>query len=115
MLADIELTGVVADNDGVRQKTMRLDAAPQGALGGDRHGIWAQSRDAQPVEMGVPRRAIGEDAIGMLGQAADDVKPLFRRERDQDVQFLAERTERAGTSSSRSRANRPGAGREARG
>jgi hypothetical protein len=28
---------VVADDDGVGQKSVRLDAAPQGALGGERH------------------------------------------------------------------------------
>ena len=74
MLTDIELAGIVADDHGVGQQAMRLDAAPQGALGGDQHGIGidAESRDAEPVEMGVPGRAIGEGAIGMLGQAGDD-------------------------------------------
>src|SRR5450755_2069243 len=32
VLADIELTGIVADDDGVGQEAMRLDTAPQGAL-----------------------------------------------------------------------------------
>src|ERR1700674_4539247 len=39
VLADIELTGVVADNDGVGQEAMQLDAAPRGALGGEHDGI----------------------------------------------------------------------------
>ena len=37
VLTDDELAGVVADNDRVGQKTMRFDAAPQGAFGGDPH------------------------------------------------------------------------------
>jgi hypothetical protein len=32
VLADIELTGIVADDDGVGQEAMRLDTAPQGVL-----------------------------------------------------------------------------------
>jgi hypothetical protein len=31
MLAEVELTGVITDDDGIGQKAMRLDAAPQGA------------------------------------------------------------------------------------
>src|SRR5712691_3800631 len=44
--ADIELTGVVTDNNGVGEKTVRLDAAPQGALGGDQHRIGAHLESA---------------------------------------------------------------------
>jgi len=38
------------------------------ALGGDRHGIGMnlERGEAEPLRMGVPRRAIGEDAILML-------------------------------------------------
>ena len=39
MLADIELTGVVADNYGVGEEAVRLDAAPQRRLGGDHRGV----------------------------------------------------------------------------
>ena len=65
MLADIELAGVVADDHGVGEQAMRLDAAPQSALGGDQHGIGMdlQGGDAEPLQMSVPGRAIGEDAI----------------------------------------------------
>ena len=35
MPTDDELTGIVADDDGIAQEAMRLDAAPQRALGGD--------------------------------------------------------------------------------
>src|SRR5215831_16586586 len=39
MLADVELTGVVADDHAVGQEAMRFDAAPQGSLGGHHDGI----------------------------------------------------------------------------
>jgi len=74
MLADIELAGVVADDHGVGEQAMRLEAAPQSAFGGDQRGIGMdlEGADAEPVQMSVPRRPIGEDAIGMLAQAGDD-------------------------------------------
>ena len=74
MRADIELAGVVADDHGVGEQAMRLDAAPQSAFGGDQHGIGMdlEGGDAEPLQMSVPRRAIGEDAILMLAQAGDD-------------------------------------------
>ena len=55
MRADVELPGVIADDDGVGQEAMRLDAAPQGALGGDhdRIGVDLESRDAEAVEIAV--------------------------------------------------------------
>src|SRR5207253_6204273 len=37
MLADIELTGVVANDHGVGEEAVRLDAAPQRRLGGHHH------------------------------------------------------------------------------
>ena len=74
MRADIELAGVVADDHGVGEQAMRLDAAPQSAFGGNQHGIGMdlEGGDAEPLQMSVPRRAIGEDAILMLAQAGDD-------------------------------------------
>src|SRR4051794_14483570 len=36
--ADRELAGIVADQDGIRQEAVGLDAAPQCPLGGDQHG-----------------------------------------------------------------------------
>ena len=73
MLADIELTGVVTDNHRVGQKAMRLDAAPQRSLGGNHDGIGIdpESHYAKPVEMRSPGCLIGEDPIGMFGQAGD--------------------------------------------
>src|ERR1700752_3705509 len=52
---------------------MRLDAAPQGALGGDGHGIGVdpESRDAELVEVDVPCGLTGEEPVGMFGQAGD--------------------------------------------
>src|SRR5271168_476461 len=72
--ADVELASVVADNHGIGEQAMRLDAAPQSAFAGDQHGIGAdlQSRDAEPIQMDVPGRPVGEDAIGMLAEAGDD-------------------------------------------
>src|SRR5882757_568849 len=73
VLTDVELTGVVADDDGIWQKAMRLDAAPQGALGGnhDRIGRDLESRDAKSVEMCGPGAPIGEDFVLMFGQSGD--------------------------------------------
>src|SRR6267142_6483093 len=39
VLTDVELPGIVADNHGVGQEAVRLDAAPQRSLGGDQHRI----------------------------------------------------------------------------
>ena len=52
---------------------MRLDAAPQGALGGDhdRIGVDLESRDAEAVEMSGPGDLAGEEALRMFGQAGD--------------------------------------------
>src|SRR5262249_11914446 len=73
MLADVKLTGVVADNHGVGQEAMRLDAAPQRSLGGHHKGIGMalESRNAKPIEMRGPGSLIGEDPVGMFGEAGD--------------------------------------------
>jgi SRSO17 transposase len=73
VLADIELTGVVTDDDGIGQKAMRLDAAPQGSFGSNHDGIGIdlESQDAKPVEMRSPGELIGEDLVRMFGQARD--------------------------------------------
>jgi hypothetical protein len=39
MLADVELTGIVAQHYGVVQKLMRVDAAPQSPLGGNQYQV----------------------------------------------------------------------------
>src|SRR6516225_3300504 len=73
MLANIELTGVVADDDSVGQKAVRLDAAPQGALGGDQDRIWLHFErcNAKPFEMRGPGRPIGEEPVRVFGQKGD--------------------------------------------
>jgi hypothetical protein len=50
---------------------MRLDAAPQGALGGNHHGVGIdfKRRDAEPIKMGSPSGLI-EVFVRVLGQAA---------------------------------------------
>src|SRR5713101_7637737 len=65
--ADIELPGIIADDDGVGQEAMRLDAAPQGALAGDQYriGVDLESRDAEAVEMCGPGDLAGEEPLGM--------------------------------------------------
>ena len=73
VLADIELTGIVADNHRVGQKAMRLDAAPQRPIGGDQHriGVDPKRRDAELFKVCVPGLLISEAAVGMFGQASD--------------------------------------------
>src|ERR1700694_1054160 len=67
MPADIELAGVVADDDALAQETVGLDAAPQRALGGDQHrvGIDLEGRDPELLKVCVPGRLIGEAAVAM--------------------------------------------------
>ena len=39
VLADVELTGVIADDHGVGKEAVRFDAAPQRPLGGNHHRV----------------------------------------------------------------------------
>ena len=66
MLADIELTGVVADDDGVGEEAVRPDAAPQRPLGRDHHGIRIdlEGRDAERFKMCVPGLATDKATLG---------------------------------------------------
>ena len=75
VVADIELAGVVADDDGVGQKAVGLDAAPQGALGGDRDriGLDRERGDAERFQVGGPSRLIRKAAVLMVRQAVDHV------------------------------------------
>jgi hypothetical protein len=74
MAADRKLASILANQNGVRQEAVRLDAAPQRSLGGDqrRVGRHRQRRDAKPIEVGLPGGLIGEGLVGMLGQTLDD-------------------------------------------
>ncbi len=67
MRADLELTGIIADDHRCGQQIMGLDTAPQRRLGGDQHRIGAHLEfgNAELVEMGmkpVDRRNSGRDA-----------------------------------------------------
>ena len=73
VLADIELTGIVANDHGVAEKAMGFDTAPQRGFGSDEHriGIDLERRDSELVEMGAPGCLIGKASVGMLDQASD--------------------------------------------
>ena len=87
VLADIELTGVVTDDDGVGQKVMGFDAAPQGAFGGDRDRIGGdfERRDAEPIEMCGPGCVIGEELVRVLGHGPRRGSRSGRRSTDAPV------------------------------
>jgi hypothetical protein len=78
MPADIELASIVAEDDGVGEEAMRLDAAPQRALGRKPHRILHRlqirldaGRDAQTGQMRHPSRAIDKMPVRPLGQPCD--------------------------------------------
>ena len=73
VLADVELPGVIAQHHGVAQEFVRLNAAPQCALGGDLHRIGrdVQRGEAEPVEMRQPCLLISEACLRFGHQAGD--------------------------------------------
>ncbi len=73
MPAEIEPAGVIADHRCRGQQTMRPDAAPQGAFGGegDRVVTAFECGDAEPVEMPLPAEAVGEPGLSMAGEPGD--------------------------------------------
>jgi hypothetical protein len=75
--ADIELTGVIADDDGLGQKAVCLYTGPERAFRGDPHRVlndrqtgFDAGRDAQLIEMRRPRLLVGEVRVGRPGQKA---------------------------------------------
>jgi hypothetical protein len=76
MAADVELTGVVADDDGVGEEAVIKDAAPQRALGGDAHRIGSdhEPAEAETIEVGRPGGVVGE-ASGLAGLEPGDQRP----------------------------------------
>ena len=89
--ADIELTRVVAQHDGVTQEVVRLNAAPKRALGRDLNWIGSRSepmprkavsglgrnvqrREAQTSEMRQPGGPIGEACLWFSRQTADQFR-----------------------------------------
>ena len=78
MPADIELTGVVAEDHGVGQQSVRLDGAPQSAFGGDPHrlGMDVQGGNAKLLQVGHPGPFTGKapgftPVAGRFGQAGN--------------------------------------------
>ena len=70
MATDVELAGIVADDHGILEEAMGLDAAPQRALGGDLDRIrrHVESGDVEPTQMRQPCGPIGEALVVMFGQ-----------------------------------------------
>ena len=73
MPTDDELTGIIADHDGIAQEAMVMDAAPQSALGGDLHRVRGdlQSADTQAIEMDLPGGLMDKACLRLRRQLAD--------------------------------------------
>ena len=73
MPADVELPGVVAQNHGIAQKFVRLNAAPQRRFGGDPGRVRRdlQRVEAQPVEMCLPGGLVAEPCLRFSLQTGD--------------------------------------------
>ena len=73
MIADVELAGVVTDDDRVDQQPVRGDAAPKGPLGGDPNRIRLdlEDADAKPLQMSLPGHFIGKAACFLVDQCVD--------------------------------------------
>jgi hypothetical protein len=74
MLADVELSCIVAQHHGVVQETVCMDATPLSPLGGDKHGVLDDCHtspggrdDANPVQMCLPRCLIDEVRFSRFG------------------------------------------------
>ena len=74
--ADVELAGVVADDDGILEQAMGDHAAPQRAFGGDlqRIGMHPEPGDAEALEMGHPRLLVFE-ALAFVPSEPGDHQP----------------------------------------
>jgi hypothetical protein len=75
---DGELPSVIAQQHGVMQEAVRMDAAPFGPFGSDLRGVLDDRHtgpfgrgDAKLVEMRLPRSLIGEMRHAGLGQTSD--------------------------------------------
>lgn len=69
--AGIELAGIVAQDDRLAPVSMRGDAAPQRALGGDarRREAAVEAGNAEPLQMRRPGRGGGEEPHRAVGQS----------------------------------------------
>lgn len=74
MDADVELAGVVGDDDHALEEPVCPDRSPQRPFGGDGHRIRGRfhAGNAQVIQVGVPSRRVGELPLGMAFQLADD-------------------------------------------
>src|SRR5271166_2209700 len=73
MVANVELPGIVTQHNRVAQEFMRLDTAPQGALGGDPNRVWrgAQRGETEQLKVFLPRALIGETGLRFIPQPGD--------------------------------------------
>lgn len=94
-LSDVELPGVVAQHHAVGEQPVRVDAAPQGALGGDAYRVRrdVQRGETEPVEVRQPGCLIGEFRPRLRRQAGDqrqgDVSSPARRTSNASAEKLA--------------------------
>src|SRR5690349_1430698 len=74
MAPDQELTRIIANDHRPGQQAVRLDRAPERALGGDAHRVRRDSQrgDAQPLKMGLPGRPIQEGVLRTRGQSLNE-------------------------------------------
>ena len=73
VLAEAELAGIVGDDHRPGQQAMRLDRAPERALGGDPHRVGGdrQAVDAEGGEVRLPGGLVGKDLRRMRRQEFD--------------------------------------------
>ena len=74
MASHCELSGIVTQHHGVAQEVVRVDAAPDGPLSSNLHGIWrrGQSGEAKSVEVCRPGGMISKDRFRRSGQPGDE-------------------------------------------
>ena len=72
-MANGKLTDIIADDDGLAQEAVGMNAAPQCTLCRDLHRVWsdAHSTDAEAVEMRLPSELIGKVCPRLRRQLAD--------------------------------------------
>jgi hypothetical protein len=70
VVTEAELAGIVGDDHRPGQQAVRLDRAPERALGGDQHRIGGhgQAVDAEGGEVRLPGGLVGEDLHRMRRQ-----------------------------------------------
>jgi hypothetical protein len=66
---DVELSSVIAQHHRLAEEFVRLNAAPDGALGGNPHRVGRdlQPSEAKPIEMRQPGGLIGEACLRFGG------------------------------------------------